>query len=88
MDGQDLYGKALSPDDPKIVLADLSSKTGKDYQRGVMLLCQGVAASIRNPLTHAKHDLSAEEAAEMLATMSLLYRTICPPQPDGQNTTT
>lgn len=87
LDGQDLYGKALNPDKPLIVLAELDSKTGKDYQRGIMLFCQGVAATIRNPLIHRKHELTDDEAAEMLGAISLLYRKLAPPPQDGASTT-
>lgn len=76
LDGHDLFGKALSPDNPLVPLANVATKTGKDYQRSMMLLCEGVAGAIRNPLTHAKLELRPEEAIEMLSIMSLVYRRI------------
>jgi len=80
LDGHDLFGKALSPDKPLLTLADTSNKLGKDYQRGVMLMCEGFAAAVRNPITHRSVELGINETNEMLAIASLLFRRISDPQ--------
>jgi uncharacterized protein (TIGR02391 family) len=76
LDGVDLAGVALSPNNPLIVLADLGTETGKNIQRGTMLLAQGVFASIRNVVAHEVIALTPVEALEMLATISLVARRL------------
>jgi uncharacterized protein (TIGR02391 family) len=42
LDGDRLAGKALNPENPLIVVGDLSTETGRSRQRGVMLIAQGI----------------------------------------------
>jgi uncharacterized protein (TIGR02391 family) len=76
LDGVDLAGVALSPNNPLIVLADLGTETGKNIQRGTMLLAQGVFSGIRNVVAHEVTALTPVEALEMLATISLVARRL------------
>jgi uncharacterized protein (TIGR02391 family) len=57
-DGDTLMGKALGGKSPPIVVADLSTKTGENIQRGTLYLAQGIVARMRNPLTHESVELA------------------------------
>jgi uncharacterized protein (TIGR02391 family) len=49
LDGVDLMRTAFSPKSPIIVLADLSTDTGRDMQQGYMEMFAGTMAAVRNP---------------------------------------
>jgi uncharacterized protein (TIGR02391 family) len=75
-DFDDLAGQALSLRSPRIVVADVTSDTGKSIQRGTTLLAQGVFAAMRNLVAHNDVSIPHEEALEMLATISFVARRI------------
>jgi uncharacterized protein (TIGR02391 family) len=87
LDGVDLAGAALTPNNPLIVLADLETETGKNIQRGTMLLAQGVFASMRNVVAHEVIALTPVEALEMLGTISLVVRRLDLAKSAGLTTT-
>lgn len=75
LDGAPLMNAAFgSNKQPKVVVADRRSQTGKSVQQGIHHLALGVVAAVRNPLSHGLIDLTASEALERLAVMSLIYR--------------
>ena len=77
LDGSSLMGEAFKDDDPPIVLADLSTETGKNIQAGYRFLFMGAVRGIRNPDAHELFTaLDAEEALETLAFASLLMRRL------------
>ncbi len=80
-----LMGRAFGGKTPAIVLADLSTETGDNIQRGVAHLAQAIIAAVRNPLTHESGEILMAEAMEMLAMMSHVLRRIdaapAPPDP-------
>jgi uncharacterized protein (TIGR02391 family) len=77
LDGSSLMGEAFKDDDPPIVLADLSTETGKNIQAGFRFLFMGAVRGIRNPDAHELFTaLDAEEALETLAFASLLMRRL------------
>jgi uncharacterized protein (TIGR02391 family) len=77
LDGSPLMGEAFKDDDPPIVLADLSTETGKNIQAGYRFLFMGAVRGIRNPDAHELFKaLDAEEALETLAFASLLMRRL------------
>ena len=49
MDGDDLCNRAFSPNSPILLVADVSTESGRSDQLGFMLLCKGAYQSIRNP---------------------------------------
>jgi len=51
-DGSDLIGKAFSERKPQLVLANLSTQTGRDIQAGFRLMFMGAVRGIRNPDAH------------------------------------
>jgi uncharacterized protein (TIGR02391 family) len=77
LDGSGLMGEAFKDDDPPIVLADLSTETGKNIQAGYRFLFMGAVRGIRNPDAHELFQaLDAEEALETLAFASMLMRRL------------
>jgi uncharacterized protein (TIGR02391 family) len=80
LDGSTLMGEAFKDSDPPIVLADLSTETGRNIQAGYRFLFMGAVRGIRNPDAHELFKaLDAEEALEMLAFASLLMRRLDTP---------
>jgi len=74
LDGRPLMTRAFG-DSPRIILADLSTQTGKDIQDGFRFLFMGAVSGIRNPDAHELFKpLDAEEALEKLAFASMLMR--------------
>ncbi len=77
LDGSALATQVLSLTNPKIILSDLESESGKNTQLGFMYILQGVFIGIRNPIAHSlHHDLTENEAAQYLILASILARKI------------
>jgi uncharacterized protein (TIGR02391 family) len=76
LDGDRLAGKALNPDNPLIVLGDLSTETGRSRQRGVMLIAQGIFGAVRNPLAHHRIVLRPAEARQMVAMIAFVVEAV------------
>ena len=68
--------KAFSVNNPIIKVADISSRTGKDIQQGVMELFCGSTRYIRNPKAHEKVVMGNQEAISKLHLASLLMYEI------------
>jgi uncharacterized protein (TIGR02391 family) len=75
-DDSKLMGKALGGNNPKIVIADLSTETGRNIQRGTSHLAQGVVARVRNVLAHESVELEPVEAMEMVGLVSRVVRDV------------
>lgn len=76
-DGDKLVGKALSLDDPYLVLSEIGTESGQNDQKGFMQILKGAYQGIRNPKAHSlNHDLTEEKAAQYLVLSSLLARRI------------
>jgi Protein of unknown function (Hypoth_ymh) len=52
--GAGMLGQVLSDENPRLVLGDLFTQTGKDVQRGMRFLFMGAATAIRNPDAHER----------------------------------
>lgn len=76
LDGVTLMQTAFSPDNPRIVLADLSSQTGKNMQRGYMDLFAGAMSAVRNPKAHDNISIPPERALHLLFLGSMLWTTL------------
>jgi uncharacterized protein (TIGR02391 family) len=76
MDGTSLMQTAFSPKNPIIVLADLSTQSGKDMQRGYMELFAGAMSAIRNPKAHGNISITPERALHLLFLASTLWYTL------------
>jgi uncharacterized protein (TIGR02391 family) len=77
LDGDRLITQAFSVDKPLLLVADLTTESGKNDQIGFMLMLQGAFRGVRNPKAHClQHDLTAPKAAQYLVMASLLARRI------------
>jgi uncharacterized protein (TIGR02391 family) len=76
LDGVDLMHTAFSPKNPIIVLADLSSDTGRDMQQGYMEMFAGAMSAVRNPKAHESVVLTPERAIHLLFVASTLWHTL------------
>ena len=76
LDGTAAMQKAFSLNNPIIQVADVSSRTGKDMQQGVMELLTGSIRYIRNPKAHEKIVVEKHDAVRKLHLASLLMNEI------------
>ena len=76
MDGATLMHAAFSLKNPIIVLADLSTQTGKDQQQGYMELFAGAMSAVRNPKAHDNVTIAPERAIHFLFLASMLWTTL------------
>ena len=77
IDGSDLMAQAFGGQNPRLLLADLSTATGQNIQIGYQLIFMGAVRGIRNPDAHELFvPLSDEEALEQLGLASLLMRRL------------
>jgi len=72
LDGADLMRQAFSEKNPVLVLADLTTESGRNTQVGYMQVFAGAMQGIRNPTAHGNLDLPKEEAIHLLFLASLL----------------
>jgi uncharacterized protein (TIGR02391 family) len=76
LDGVDLMYFAFSPDNPVIVLGDLGTISGKNEQKGHMLLFAGSMIGIRNPKAHDNLEIEESRAMRHLFLASLLMEKL------------
>jgi uncharacterized protein (TIGR02391 family) len=72
LDGASLMNNAFSEKSPVIVLADLSTETGRNIQKGFMQIFAGAMTGIRNPHAHENIPISRERATHFIFLASLL----------------
>lgn len=72
VDGTAAMQKAFSVNNPIIQVADITTRTGKDIQQGIMELFTGSIRYIRNPKAHEKIIINKTEAINKLHFASLL----------------
>ena len=76
-DGAILIGKAFSVDNPRIILADLQSESGKNIQKGTIQILQGYFQAYRNVASHSlTTKFEAKDALSVLIAISRLYEKI------------
>jgi uncharacterized protein (TIGR02391 family) len=75
-DGEPLMNAAFAPKNPRVVVANRRTDSGRSIQRGTHLLSQGLIAAIRNPTSHRLVEYTRAEALERLAIMSFIYRRL------------
>jgi uncharacterized protein (TIGR02391 family) len=76
-DGAGLMGNAFKDDHPALVLADLTTPTGKDIQAGYRFLFMGSQQAVRNPAAHEQFgNMDDDEALELLGLASHLMRKL------------
>lgn len=72
LDGYPLMQTVFSAQAPKLVIADTSTDTGANVQRGFMDMFAGAVAALRNPKAHENASITAEDAARQLMFASML----------------
>lgn len=72
IDGADLMRYTFSPKNPVIVLADLSTDSGKSEQLGYMDIFAGAMTGIRNPKAHGNVVIDEKRTIHLLHLASLL----------------
>jgi uncharacterized protein (TIGR02391 family) len=76
-DGMGLMSNAFRDEQPTLVLADLTTQTGKDIQAGYRFLFMGSQQAIRNPSAHEPFgELEDDETFELLGLASHLMRKL------------
>lgn len=76
-DGVDLMARVFKPEDPTLLLADLSTESGRNIQMGYHRIFMGAIAAFRNPNAHELFDhVDEDEALEQLGLASLLMRRL------------
>jgi uncharacterized protein (TIGR02391 family) len=76
LDGPALMHTVFSPKNPIIVLADLSTQSGRDMQQGYMELFAGAMSAIRNPKAHDNIVITRERGFHLLFVASTLWHTL------------
>lgn len=77
VDGAALVSQALSLENPRLILSELSTESGRSDQKGFLQILQGIYIGVRNPKAHSlRHDLTESTAAQYLVFASLLARRI------------
>jgi uncharacterized protein (TIGR02391 family) len=77
MDGAKLVGQVFSVKDPRLILSEIETESGRNDQAGFLQIYQGAYVGIRNPKAHTlQHDLTEEKAAQYLVFVSLLARRV------------
>lgn len=76
LDGEKLAGRAFNLKEPLIVVGDLSTLTGRDRQRGLMLIAQGIYAAVRNPLAHRRVVVPPVEARRVIAMIGFVVEAV------------
>jgi uncharacterized protein (TIGR02391 family) len=72
-----LMGKAFGGKPmPALVVADLGTEDGKNVQRGMAHLSEGLLAFVRNPLTHNAAEIDSVAAMRMIALVDMLVRAV------------
>lgn len=75
-DGASLMKNAFSVRNPRIVLGDISTESGKNIQQGYMEIFSGAMMGIRNPKAHENITISKDRAIHFLFLASLLMNKI------------
>lgn len=77
LDGADLVGRAFSLAEPRLILSEVDTESGRNDQKGFIQIFQGAYLGIRNPKAHSlRTDLTTESAAQYLVFASLLARRV------------
>lgn len=76
LDGASLMQKALSLDEPVLMLSDISSESGRNIQKGYLQIFSGAMTGIRNPKAHDNLVIDRKRAIHHLFLASLLMSKI------------
>lgn len=75
LDGVSLINKAFSVNNPIFQLtADLTTDSGKNEQKGLMMMASGAISAFRNPLGHENRVISQQDALHKILLVSYLLK--------------
>lgn len=76
LDGVALMNKMFSPNAPMLQLCDISTQTGEDKQKGLMMMSAGAILGLRNPKSHANSEIITKEEAmrRLMFASTLMYQ--------------
>jgi uncharacterized protein (TIGR02391 family) len=74
--GVALMKEVFSPERPVISVAECSTTTGQNIQKGMMYLSMGLISRIRNPLGHENVTMPLEEAKVWIGLISQLMKDL------------
>lgn len=70
-----LMTTVFSVDNPMLHFCDTTNETGKNIQKGYMLILSGAMSSLRNPNAHANEKISKDDCSRQLIFAShLMYK--------------
>lgn len=75
-DGDAAMTTVFSPNNPMIKVCDISTDTGMNEQKGLMLMLQGAMSALRNPKAHSNITISKDDAMRRIMYASLLMYKI------------
>jgi len=76
LDGVSLINKAFSVNNPVFQLAaDLTTDSGKNEQKGLMMMASGAISAFRNPPGHENRVISQQDAMHKILLVSYLLKT-------------
>lgn len=75
-DGDTAMTTVFSINKPMIKVCDLSTETGVNEQKGLMLMLQGAMSALRNPKAHSNIIISKEDALRRIMFASMLMYKI------------
>jgi len=76
LDGAVLMGRAFSPQKPILKVADLTTISGQDIQKGYLQIFSGSMTAIRNPKAHDNLAIDSLRAIHLLFLASLLMHKL------------
>lgn len=77
LDGKELVGQAFGMENGHLIFSEVESVSGKNDQKGFMMIFEGVYTGVRNVKAHSlSHDLTEAKTIQYLVTLSLLARRV------------
>jgi len=77
LDGPNLIDRAFSLTDPRLIISDLDSESGRNEQKGFIEILRGAYSGVRNVNAHSlQNNLDSQTAAQYLVLASLLARKV------------
>lgn len=75
-DGDTAMTTVFSANNPMLKACDISSETGMNEQKGLMLMLQGAMSALRNPKAHSNITISKDDAMRRIMYASMLMYKI------------
>jgi uncharacterized protein (TIGR02391 family) len=77
LDGSNLIERAFSLTDPRLIISNLDSESGRNEQKGFIEILKGAYSGVRNVNAHSlQNNLDSQTAAQYLVLASLLAKKV------------